>query len=94
MVYNLHAEYKKKERRILVSWAYAPIKQEKLYFLVFRSAAGNPLAPYRSVPSSQTNLFDDGLLGNGRYTYAVKVMTANGAESPLSGRVEVTLSEK
>ncbi len=94
LVHDLKGQYQETERRVLIQWNYAPLKQEKFFFLVFRSVGGGPLAPYRSFPSSQLSFTDDQLLGVGRYVYAVKVMTENGAESPLSGRVEVVVSAR
>lgn len=88
----LRATYDEARRRVQISWFYIPKREEKFYYVLYRSAPNAPLVQYTSFTSEQPTFTDAALLGAGVYTYAVKVITESGAESPLSERVHVTVA--
>ncbi len=88
----LRATYDEAQRRVLLSWFYIPKKEERFYYVVYRSAPNASLTQYKSFASQQPAFTDTDLLGAGVYAYAVKVITESGAESPLSERVQVTVA--
>ena len=94
LVYGLSADYRQEGNSILLKWEYTAKRKERYFFVIFRSARNGPLEQFASVPSSQSTFTDTSLLGGGTYSYAVKVMTADGAESPRSGRVQVIVPGK
>jgi fibronectin type 3 domain-containing protein len=93
-VSGLRGSYDAAQKKVVLNWLYKPVKQEKFFYLIYRSALNTPLNHYKSIQQTQSTFADDALLGNGMYTYAVKVITDSGAESPLSERVQVTVSDK
>ncbi len=88
----LRAAYDAVGKRVELSWFYMPRREEKFYYVVYRSVPNAPLVQYTSFTSPQPAFTDSDLLGAGMYAYAVKVVTESGAESPLSERVQVTVS--
>jgi fibronectin type 3 domain-containing protein len=94
VVSSLRANYDATRQRVVLNWLYTPRKQEKLFYLIYRSKSDAPLNQYKSIQQEERTFSDDALLGNGVYMYAVKVITDSGAESPLSERVQVTVSDK
>lgn len=87
----LRAAYDATRKRVELSWFYIPRREEKFYYVVYRSAPNAPLVQYKSFTSAQPAFTDTDLLGAGVYAYAVKVITDSGAESPLSEKVQVTV---
>ncbi|HXF99619.1 MAG TPA: hypothetical protein VNL69_02490, partial [Bacteroidota bacterium] len=87
----LRAAYDEVRKRVELSWFYIPRRDEKFYYVVYRSAPNAPLVQYKSFTSVQPAFTDTDLLGAGVYAYAVKVVTESGAESPLSEKVRVTV---
>lgn len=90
---NLTATYDAKSGSITVRWQYKTNRKEKYWFVIYRAYARPQVVQYRSVEESARMFKDSNLSGKGVYRYAVKVMTATGAESPLSSTVEVTVSK-
>jgi uncharacterized protein len=90
-VKELSSVFSAKDNTVTLSWSYAPVKKEKLHFVIYRSKSGEPISRLRSVDSSRRSFVDAEVAGPGFYDYAVKVMTQNGAESPLSERARVLI---
>jgi fibronectin type 3 domain-containing protein len=87
----LRAVYDATRKQVQLSWFYIPHKEESFYYVVYRSAPNAPLLQYNSFRAVQPAFTDANLLGPGTYTYAVKVITDSGAESPLSEKIQVTV---
>ncbi len=90
-VKDLHALYQEKENVITLTWAYAPIKKEKFWFVVYRDAGANGLTTYKAVDGSLRTFRDTPDTGKGTYRYAVKVATEVGGQAPLSEQVAVVV---
>jgi uncharacterized protein len=88
-VRELSAAFDPKDNTISLNWTYSAPKKERAYFVVYRSKNGAPLSRFRSVDSAEKTFVDREISGAAVYEYAVKVMTQNGAESPLSERIRV-----
>ncbi|HTP13266.1 MAG TPA: hypothetical protein VMM37_06530, partial [Bacteroidota bacterium] len=81
---SVAATYDPKSGAITVHWQYKTTRKEKYWFVVYRGVEPSPLVQYRSVDASARSFRDTNLSGKGTYHYAIKVMTATGAESALS----------
>ncbi len=90
-VQNVKAAYKSKEKSITLQWTYKSKLNENFWFVIFRSEGNKPQAEYQSVVSSTTTFVDTKISSGSTYSYAVKVVTGKGAESPLSPTVTITL---
>jgi uncharacterized protein len=90
-VKELSSDFNAKDNTVALHWSYVPVKAEKLHFLVYRSKNGEPISRLRSVEHDRRAFVDADVTGPGLYEYAVKVMTQNGAESPLSDRTRVQI---
>ncbi|MBX7154896.1 MAG: fibronectin type III domain-containing protein [Bacteriodetes bacterium] len=82
--------YNDKTNTVSVQWKYPYRIKEKYWFVVYRSFEEFPLRQYRAVESEKTTFTDNDLIGKGRYTYAVRVMSKVG-ESPMSDVKEITI---
>jgi len=93
-VSGVSARYDVVQKKVLLSWSYVTTKDERYYFLIYRSAKNSPLSQYKSVPSTQRAFADGELVGDGVYTYAVQVVTDNGAQSRVSERAQTTVGSR
>ena len=89
---RVQATYNQKTGTITVRWQYNTTRKEKYWFVVYRAVNRPQLVQYRSVDASARMFQDSNLSGKGVYHYAIKTMTATGAESPLSVATEVEVS--
>ena len=93
-VTELTAVFNQKDNSVSLNWVYTRTRTESAYFVVYRSRNGAPITRYRSVDSGQTSFVDHEVTGPAVYEYAVKLMTHNGAESPLSERIRVQVQQQ
>lgn len=87
------AVFNQKESAVILTWTHTPGRAEKFYFVVYRSRNGATVSRYRSVDSDRRTFVDREISGPGTYEYAVKILTWNGAESPLSERIRVRVPQ-
>ncbi len=90
-VTGLSATFDAASSTIAVHWAYAARRSEQVFFLIYRGRKDGPVLRYRSVDGTERSFTDHEINGSGPFTYAVKVMTDAGAESPLSEKVRVNV---
>jgi uncharacterized protein len=92
-VHGLSGTFNGVDNTIVLKWSYTPPHGEKTYYLIFRSRNNAPLSRFRSVESTSGEFVDRDVAGPATYEYAVKVMTQGGAESPISDRARVQISQ-
>ena len=92
-VENVVAAYDAKSKSITVRWQYKTTRKEKYWFAIYRAVEKYQLVLYRSVDATAKSFQDTNLNGKGVYRYAVRVMTATGAESVLSATVQVDVAK-
>ncbi|MBL0176838.1 MAG: hypothetical protein IPP94_16515 [Ignavibacteria bacterium] len=81
-------------KRVTLNWKNPALK-EVFQAFVYRSVRGNGLRKYAAVQGDAApTVSDSSLQGDGVYEYAVKIVTASGAESKLSAPVQVTVEKK
>ncbi|MDH7515441.1 MAG: hypothetical protein QHI48_06190 [Bacteroidota bacterium] len=88
-VSDLRASWDEQRNTVTLQWRYTKRGDEAIYYVIYRSFGDHPLLPLVSLEIPDARYTDTALVGDGVYTYAVKVMTRGGAESPLSERVSV-----
>ena len=86
-VTNVAISYDSTKKTAHLSWKYSG-KNEDYFFIIYRSVDGRAIAQYKAVKKNELS-FDEPLVYNGNYSYAVKVHANIGAESPLSEQVSV-----
>lgn len=92
---NFEANYDKDSKEVVLTWLYKPTKErnEKVFFLIYRSIGNGSLERYSTVPNEGQFIFKDSEFSNkGKYNYSIKVVTDTGAESELSAKM-VTIIE-
>lgn len=90
---DLIASFDPASNAVALGWTYAAGTAEGMYFVVFRSRDGGPLARIRALGKDLRTFVDRDIPGPGIYAYAIKVMTDSGAESSLSGQAQVTVRQ-
>ncbi|HZV12662.1 MAG TPA: hypothetical protein VFA55_05560, partial [Candidatus Kapabacteria bacterium] len=90
-VEDVEAVFDSAGHKVTVTWSYRSIKNEKYFYILYRSVKNSPLTEYKAVDESQTQFTDTDLIGAGLYEYAVKVKTRNGAESRVSTHARVAV---
>ncbi len=79
-----------KGKTAILKWTYKTKRNENYWFVIFRAEGKKPLAEYQSVTSKVSEFTDTSISTGSTYTYAVKVVTGKGAESPLSATSVIT----
>ena len=82
-----------KGKTVLLKWTYKTKIKENYWYTLFRAEDKKPLVEFQSVASTQTEFTDNSVRSGAVYTYAVKVVTGKGAESPLSEKVSISTPE-
>ncbi len=86
---GLRAVYDERSGAVTIEWRYSPRPDEAVYYVIYRSFEDAPMIALVSAELPENRYTDKMLVGDGDYSYAVRVMTRGGAESPMSGRVSV-----
>ncbi len=82
-----------KGKNAILKWSYKTKRNENYWFVIFRAEGKKPLAEYQSVTSKVSEFTDASVSAGSTYTYAVKVVTGKGAESPLSATTVITVAK-
>lgn len=92
------ARYDSTERKVVLEWSYPDTdtgtEEEGPYFVIYRSAAGDPPVTYQAVEGDVRTFEDRSVIEGYTYRYAVKVRTRSGAQSGLSGIRVVATGQK
>lgn len=86
---NLTADYDKKTKSVQLNWNYE--KSDKFHFVIYRSYNGSDFTVYKSADGTSNSYADWDLLGDGEYTYGIKVFYKDGGQSVLSNTVRITI---
>ncbi len=86
---GLKGTYDQKGNAIRLSWTYANAPKQKYWYVVYRSFGTTPLMQHQAVESKARGYVDAGLVGKGKYQYAIRVQTEDGGASPLSQPITV-----
>jgi uncharacterized protein len=76
--------YDGQRRSALISWRYASPPKERFYFAVYRATGMGSLKIHGAVGDTARSFEDTAVQPGKSYRYAVKVITSNGGESPIS----------
>ncbi|RMG79567.1 MAG: hypothetical protein D6714_16185 [Bacteroidetes bacterium] len=87
---NLEADFDEENHQVVLNWSYEA-DYPGLRFVVYRAVEGQGLSSYQSVKGSH-RFEDRALRMKGKYTYAIRVFTSDGA-SPLSLPVSVVVTD-
>ncbi len=85
---NIRLSYDPKTKSVTVQWEFNAMMSEKYWFVLYRGFEDFDLKQMQAIDARQLSVTDKDLVGNGRYRYAVKVMSPYG-ESPLSEIQEI-----
>ena len=89
---GLKGEFNKNEKNFILSWEYKGPAQCK--FQIFRGETADALFPYGTVDGGKRLYKDEKLyVNNSGYIYAIKVLHADGTESPMSEPVAVVFKK-
>jgi hypothetical protein len=91
-VTDLSGTYEKKAKEILVRWKYSTRRNEKYWFVVYRSENQSPLMEYSSTKGTIREFRDPRVKTSATYRYSIRVMADGGAQSSLSDTTEVSVA--
>lgn len=91
---SLEASYDAGKKLVLLRWNHNEAPTETFQYILYRAKEGGPMTQYEGVAGNQRSYEDRVLVGKGRYTYALRVVTDDGGESPMSERVAVVVGEE
>lgn len=86
---GLQGSYTMARKSVVLRWLFSATQSEKFWFVVYRAYGSGGLIKYSSVAQKERGFEDRGLVGPGKYRYAIRVITEKGGESVLSPGVEV-----
>lgn len=91
---SLQASYDTQKKSVVLRWNHDGVPTEAFQYVLYRAKDNGPMTQYEGVSGSERTFEDHVLVGEGRYTYALRVVTDNGGESPMSERVAVVVKEE
>jgi len=92
-VTSLRASYDAGRKSVVLHWNHDGAPTETFQYVLYRARDNGPMTRYEGVAGEARDFEDRLLVGEGRYTYAIRVLTDSGAESPLSDRAQVDVVE-
>jgi len=84
---DITAEVDRENKSITLKWKYS--NQNVSRYLIYRSANGEMLTLYKSVPGNSQGFYDAYLNINTTYNYRVKALLNDGAESGFSKEIRL-----
>ncbi len=88
---NFNVNYNTASKKVEINWEYK--QNSDLYFVIYRSYNDGDFTVYKSVDGEKRSYSDGGLVGNGRYQYAIRVVYNDGGQSPLSKRISLMVED-
>ena len=90
----LQALYDTQKKSVVLHWNHESAPKETFQYVLYRAKDNGPMTQYEGISGTERTYEDHVLVGEGKYTYAVRVVTDNGGESPMSERVAVVVKEE